>query len=91
MRDRVDEDSIDDQTAALRKRLLAEREAGAGGRSGKGLKPHQVHELAEAKIVESERLRKALGISEGYVEGQHWERSKEREQERGSGERDGEK
>ncbi|KAK2739191.1 RNA-splicing factor [Myotisia sp. PD_48] len=28
----------------------------------KQFKPHQVHELAEAKIEESERLRKALGI-----------------------------
>jgi hypothetical protein len=52
------------------------------------LKPHQVHELAEAKIAESERLRKALGISEGYVEGQHWERGKEREFEKGGTDRE---
>lgn len=41
-------------------------------------KPHQVHELAAAKIEESERLRKALGISQDYEEGSHWNMSEER-------------
>ena len=80
---RVDEDEVEKQTSALRKVLLAEMEEGMakglGRSSGKGLKPHQVHERAEAKIVESERLRKALGIGEGYVEGQHWGRGKDGE------------
>lgn len=39
---------------------------------------HQVHELADAKIKESERLRKALKISKDYEEGGHWKRQEER-------------
>ena len=39
---------------------------------------HQVHEQAEAKIKESERLRKALKISKDYEEGGHWKRQEER-------------
>lgn len=46
-----------------------------------------MHELAKAKIDESERLRKALGISKDYEEGSHWKRQDERklqlERERG--------
>jgi len=37
-----------------------------------------VHELAEAKIEESEKLRKALGISKNYEEGSHWKKQEER-------------
>ena len=43
------------------------------------LKPHQVHELADAKIRESERLRSALRISRDYEEGGHWRRQEERQ------------
>jgi len=39
---------------------------------------HQVHELADAKIKESERLRQALKISKDYEEGSHWKRQEER-------------
>ncbi|KAI9837165.1 MAG: RNA-splicing factor [Thelocarpon superellum] len=74
----VDEDEIEAQTLALRKRLLAENEKTGPDRSGKGLKPHQVHELAEAKIEESEKLRRALGISADYEEGSHWRKAEER-------------
>jgi len=42
------------------------------------LKSHQVHELAQAKIEESEKLRRALGIREDYEEGSHWKRQEER-------------
>lgn len=53
------------------------------------MKSHQVHELAKAKIEESEKLRKALGISKDYEEGSHWKRQEERkmdaERERGRG------
>jgi hypothetical protein len=38
-----------------------------------------VHELAKAKIEESEKLRKALGIREDYEEGSHWKKQEERE------------
>ncbi|KAI9802024.1 MAG: RNA-splicing factor [Sarcosagium campestre] len=72
----VDEEEIEVQTEALRRKLLAN---GHGERtSAKGLKPHQVHELAEAKIKESEKLRKALGINKDYEEGSHWRKQEER-------------
>jgi hypothetical protein len=74
----VDEDSIDDQCAALRKKLTTEQARNGGGPSARGLKSHQVHELAKAKIEESERLRRALGISKDYEEGSHWKRQEER-------------
>ena len=76
--DGVDEDEIDDQCDALRKKLEAEQKSNGGGPKTKGLKSHQVHELAKAKIEESERLRKALGISKDYEEGSHWKRQEER-------------
>ena len=41
-------------------------------------KTHQVHEQAEAKILESEKLRRALGISKDYEEGGHWRKKEER-------------
>lgn len=40
------------------------------GRGKRQFKSYQVHELAEAKIEESERLRRALGIREGFGEGE---------------------
>jgi hypothetical protein len=52
------------------------RDHGAGPK--KELKMHQVHELADAKIKESERLRKALKINKDYEEGSHWRRQEER-------------
>ena len=79
------EDVIEDRCAALRAKLLAEgaaRGGGAGGggpdRKNKGLKMHQVHEMADQKIRESERLRRALKISRDYEEGAHWKRQEER-------------
>lgn len=45
------------------------RQQQRGGQDDKDrrqLKSYQVHELAEAKIQESERLRKALGIKEDW-------------------------
>ncbi|KAJ4391995.1 RNA-splicing factor [Gnomoniopsis smithogilvyi] len=76
----VDEDEIEDRCDALRKKLLTEQERD-GRRAApakKDLKMHQVHELADAKIKESERLRRALGISKNYEEGGHWKRQEER-------------
>ncbi|KAK3709604.1 RNA-splicing factor [Vermiconidia calcicola] len=86
----VNEDEIDDQCDALRKKLEAEQaRTKGGGPNARGLKSHQVHELAKAKIEESEKLRKALGISQDYEEGSHWKRQEERklgmERERGKG------
>ncbi|KAL8800953.1 MAG: hypothetical protein Q9200_007085 [Gallowayella weberi] len=76
----VDEEEIEAQTEALRRKLLenGENGGGEGGKGKKGLKVHQVHELAKAKIEESERLRRALGIKEDYEEGGHWKRGEER-------------
>jgi hypothetical protein len=74
---RVDEDEIELQTEALRKKLLKESER-AGGPNRKGLKMHQVHELAEAKIKQDDRFRSALGISKNYEEGSHWKKQEER-------------
>ncbi|MCJ1395776.1 RNA-splicing factor, partial [Xylographa bjoerkii] len=84
----VDEDEIEAQTAALRQKLAAARDGAKT--SGRGLKAHQVHELAAAKIEESERLRKALGIREDYEEGGHWKKQEERLREGvGEGRREG--
>lgn len=75
----VEEDEIDDKCDALRKKLESEQERTSnGGPNAKGLKSHQVHELAKAKIEESEKLRKALGISQDYEEGSHWKKQEER-------------
>ncbi|KAI9731818.1 MAG: RNA-splicing factor [Claussenomyces sp. TS43310] len=73
----VDEEEIETQTDSLRKKLLAELDKGAG-RDKKVLKMHQVHELAEAKIKETDRFRSALGISKNYEEGSHWKKQEER-------------
>lgn len=58
-----------------------ERNADGDAKDGGGrrqFKTHQVHEQAEAKIVESEKLRRALGISKNYEEGGHWRKKEER-------------
>lgn len=73
----VDEDEIEAQTDALRKKLLAESES-TKGMVKKGLKMHQVHELAEAKIKQDNRFRNALGIRKDYEEGGHWKKQEER-------------
>lgn len=74
----VDEDEIEKQTEELRQKLLAEMKKGTDRRDAKGLKSHQVHELAEAKIRESDRFRNALGISKNYEEGSHRRKQEER-------------
>jgi hypothetical protein len=77
---RIDEEEIDKRCDELREKLLAEMESGRRGGSGprRTFKEHQVHEMADAKIKESERLRKALKISPEYEEGSHWKRQEER-------------
>lgn len=78
----VDEDIIEERTDALRKKLEKEEEADAASSSRKpntkGLKSHQVHDLAAAKIEETEKLRRALGIRKDYEEGSHWKKQEER-------------
>ncbi|KAI5459895.1 pre-mRNA splicing factor CWC21 [Mariannaea sp. PMI_226] len=75
----VDEDEIEQRCDELRKKLLAEMNSGRRGPGArKNFKEHQVHEMADAKIKESERLRRALKISADYEEGGHWKRQEER-------------
>ncbi|KAI3337600.1 cwf21-domain-containing protein [Xylariaceae sp. AK1471] len=73
----VEEDEIDRRCDTLRKELQ-EKMNKPGSAPRRGLKSHQVHELADAKIKESERLRNALKISKDYEEGGHWKRQEER-------------
>ncbi|KAK4983491.1 RNA-splicing factor [Elasticomyces elasticus] len=77
----LDEDEIEDRCTALRKKLQAEQAGKGVGSKARALKPHQVHELAKAKIEESEKLRRALGISSDYEEGSHWRKQEERARE----------
>lgn len=64
-----------------------DRDRKDGGKGRKQFKAYQVHELAEAKIEESERLRRALGIREDKETGEisssrdygSFERRRERE------------
>ena len=74
----VDEDEIELQTSALRKKLTSSSSSDAKSDRKGQFKPHQVHELAQAKIEESEKLRRALGISANYEEGSHWKKQEER-------------
>ncbi|ESZ97199.1 pre-mRNA-splicing factor CWC21 [Sclerotinia borealis F-4128] len=74
----VDEEEIEIQEGALRKKLLKEMERG-NGPNRKGLKMHQVHELAEAKIKQDDKFRSALGISKDYKEGGHWQKQEDRQ------------
>lgn len=55
--DRVDEEEIERQVDELRVKLLDEMKRGAGGVNARGLKPHQVHELAAAKLGMSPPVR----------------------------------
>ena len=86
----ADEEEIELQTSALRKKLTAGGDASSKPDRKGQFKPHQVHELAAAKIEESEKLRKALGISQDYEEGSHWKKEEERLRD-GLGERETEK
>ncbi|KAK5208481.1 hypothetical protein LTR41_005707 [Exophiala xenobiotica] len=78
--DEVDEDKIDEECDKLREQLTADMQRnkdrnrlGGNRTDGKGLKSYQVHELAEAKERESERLRRALGLKPGETaeDGEH--------------------
>ncbi|ATY63419.1 pre-mRNA splicing factor CWC21 [Cordyceps militaris CM01] len=75
----VDEDEIEKQCDELRKKLLDEMNSSKGsGGPRRHFKEHQVHAMADAKIREDERLRKALKISSNYEEGSHWKRQEQR-------------
>jgi hypothetical protein len=75
----LDEDEIDERCDKLRVKLEEESQArGKGKTDARGLKSFQVHDLAKAKIEEDDRMRRALGIRDDYVEGGHWKRQEER-------------
>ncbi|KAF1990100.1 hypothetical protein K402DRAFT_371074 [Aulographum hederae CBS 113979] len=89
LRDRLEEEGVDEeeieiQCDALRSKLEKEHaeNSAAGKPDVKGLKQYQTHDLAKAKIEETERLRRALGIREDYEEGSHWRRQEEKVRER---------
>jgi hypothetical protein len=44
------------------------------------LKPHQIHDIAAAKEKQMEKLRKAFGIREDYVEGDAFKRMPQKDQ-----------
>ncbi|EYE90578.1 U2-type spliceosomal complex subunit CWC21 [Aspergillus ruber CBS 135680] len=88
-------EEIDERCESLRQKLLKElddeantpsdsrdrRGRRAAPKEKKQFKAYQVHELAEAKIEESERLRKALGIREDRETGEissGWRDTRER-------------
>lgn len=104
---KLDEEAVEEECERLRGELVGqlERTGGGGRKSEKRMKGYQVHEMAEAKERESERLRRALGLGrvrEGE-EGEHpmarqgrlgreREEKRERERERaGSREREGDR
>ena len=69
----MDEEEVDEKCESMRKKLIEEdaRRGSSGVGRGK-IKGFQVHELAEAKERESERLRRALGLKKGEgEEGEH--------------------
>ncbi|KWU46287.1 cwf21-domain-containing protein, partial [Rhodotorula sp. JG-1b] len=68
--DGVDADEIESQVAALRERLLAQQPAVGGA-----IKPHERHQIAQAKQQADERMRNALGIkADTFVEGASFDR-----------------
>lgn len=65
-----DEDAIDEECDALREKLTKEMASGVGDNAkGRNLKMYQVHEMAENKERETEKLRKALGLKAGEEDG----------------------
>lgn len=62
---KLEDDDIEEECDKLRKKLVEEMEKGGNRKSGAKAKSYQVHELAEAKAKESERLRRALGLKAG--------------------------
>ncbi|PFH60384.1 hypothetical protein XA68_11047 [Ophiocordyceps unilateralis] len=76
--DDVAEEEIERRCDELRKKLDAESENARNSGPRKAFKEHQVHEMADAKIKESERLRRALKISSDYKEGSYWDRQADR-------------
>ncbi|KAK6350745.1 RNA-splicing factor [Orbilia javanica] len=73
--DGLEEDEIEERVSALRTALMSQLDSQRV--DARGLKSHQVHELAQAKMAENARLQRALQISSDYEEGSHWKRQAE--------------
>lgn len=73
--DGMEEDEIEERVSALRNALMGQLDSQRV--DARGLKSHQVHELAQAKMAENARLQRALQISSDYEEGSHWKRQAE--------------
>lgn len=74
LRDRLSKD-MEDETEGFKKPSSSSSSSSAHAKTGgrRQFKSYQVHELAEAKIEESERLRKALGIKEDWEREREWQ------------------
>lgn len=72
----LSDDEIDEQCNTLRERLLAELEKELESdkkqhkTDGRPLKSYQVHELADAKLAETAKLRRAFGLTENKETGE---------------------
>lgn len=64
---KTEDDDIDEECDKLREKLVNEMGKGKSGAKGGRTKSYQVHELAEAKARESEKLRRALGLKADVV------------------------
>lgn len=63
----MEDDDIDEECDKLREGLVDEMQKGRNNSKGGRAKSYQVHELAEAKARESEKLRRALGLKADVV------------------------
>lgn len=75
----TDEESkeIEHKCAEFRKKQL-EDEGKRKDKPREQFKGHQVHEMADAKLKEMEKLGRAFKIPSNYEEGSHWRRQEER-------------
>lgn len=77
----IDEDEIDERADKLREKLEAEDKAGVHKKiDRRDLKDYQVHDLAKAKIEETEKFRRALGIKKDF-QGANYDKKKTAEPE----------
>lgn len=76
-KNRVDEDDIQVQVAALRAKLLANLAAQAP--AAKGFKPSDTHGMALAKKAELSKMARAFGTRSDYQEGESFDREKQEE------------
>lgn len=75
----VEDEEIENQTRALRTKLIEQCKQPANSWNEKELKMHDVHGQADAKIKQDIRIRNALGIRRDYQEGDHWKKQLEKE------------